>query len=531
VIDERPDRTNLRTHLRVLRRRKWIVIATVALAVLGAVIASLLQQPVYQASAEVVLRDDNLAGSLTGVADSTARPDPARAAETQARLASVPTVAARALAQAGISDRSPEDLLDRTDVSASTDADVLTFTVKDEDPERAMKLATALAHAYIAYRQEVDTAAIHTALTEAQARLDQLERLGQQDSAIYSSLVDKVELLQTLEALQTSNAFLSQPADEAVKVSPKPARNALLALVLGGLLGVGLAFLAETLDTRVRSASEISAALRAPLLGRLPEPPRQAQADAQLVTLADPAGGQAEAFRVLRTNLEFVMLERAIRTVMVTSAVAEEGKSTTVANLAVAMARAGRHVVLVELDLRRPSLNRLFQLSSEPGLTDVALGRATLEHALTPVAVSGGTSPRWRPSRNGGGVPGLLEVLPPGPLPPDPGEFIATSALREILTSLAERADIVLVDAPPLLGIGDALLLTGRVDALVLVARLNAVQRPMLGELRRVLDGSPAVLLGFALAGAELEEEYYGTDSYYYAYSRAEEHERTVGAS
>jgi tyrosine-protein kinase len=530
VIDERADRTTLRTHLRVLRRRKWIVIATVGLAVLGAVIASVVQHAVYQASAEVVLRYDNLAGSLTGVDDSTLRQDPARAAETQARLASVPAVAERALTEAGVADRSAEQLLDQTDISASADADVLTFTVEDGDPDRASKLATALARAYIAYRQEVDTAAIHRALGEAQARLDQLEGLGQQDSAIYSSLADKVELLQTLEALQTSNAFLSKPAEEAAKVSPKPVRNALLALVLGALLGTGLAFLAETLDTRVRSATEISAALRAPLLGRLPEPPRLVSGDDQLVTIADSAGGQAEAFRVLRTNLEFVMLERAIRTVMVTSAVAEEGKSTTVANLAVAMARAGRHVVLVDLDLRRPSLSRLFQLSSEPGLTDVALGRAALEDALTPVVVSGGTGSSWRPSRNGGGVPGVLEVLPPGPLPPDPGEFIATSALREILASLAERADIVLVDAPPLLGIGDALVLSGKVDALVLVARLNAVQRPMLVELRRVLDSSPAVLLGFALAGAELEEEYYGTDAYY-AYSRAEQHERTVGAS
>src|SRR5205814_1509032 len=135
----------------------------------------------------------------------------------------------------------------------------------------------------------------------------------------------------------------------------------------------------EALDTRVRSAEEVVERLELPLLARLPEPPRKLRADNRLAMLAEPTGVQAEAFRMLRTNLEFSALGKEIRTIMVTSSVEQEGKSTTVANLAIALARAGQRVVLVDLDLRRPFIDRFFDLDDHAGLTQVAIGHATLE--------------------------------------------------------------------------------------------------------------------------------------------------------
>jgi non-specific protein-tyrosine kinase len=231
-----------------------------------------------------------------------------------------------------------------------------------------------------------------------------------------------------------------------------------------------------------------------------------------LVMLEDPNSPEAEAFRVLRTNIEFINLERGARSIMVTSAVAGEGKSTTIANLGVALALGGRHVVLIDLDLRRPSLHRFFGLNGRPGVTHVALGRARLEEALV-------TIPILTTATNGNGAlpeaatgerrrAGSLRVLGSGALPPDPGEFAASGRLRELLRNLAESSDVVLVDAPPLLSVGDALAASGAVDALVLVSRLEKLRRPVLDELKRVLDRCPAPALGFVVTGADADRVY-----------------------
>lgn len=499
----------------------WVILLVLAIAPAASVYLSLRQTAVYESSAEVLLRYENLAGALTGVYDPSFRQDPARIAETQARLASTPAVAERALADSGLTAMTADEILDSTTVSASPDADLLTFSVRAHSPAVAEKLATAYARAYTLYRQELDTGAIVRARQEAEQRIAQLKTDGQEDSTLYQSLVDKAELLSTAETLQTQNAYVIRTADPAGQVEPKPLRNGLLAAALGLVLGVGLAFLWETLDTRVRSAEEIHSHLVLPLLGRLPAPPRRTRNKNRLVALGEPAGAHSEAFRRLRTNLEFVNLDRNVRSIMVTSAVTGEGKSTTVANLAVTLARSGHRVVLVDLDLRQPFLHRFFDLDQEPGLTDAVLGHVDLEEVVVKIALSGR---RLEPSSPTNGkapdpVEGLLEVLPAGPIPPDPGEFVTTAALASVLDRLRRRADILLIDTPPLLSVGDAHALSARVDGLLLVTRLNTLRRPMLGELHRILAASPAVKLGFVLAGAE-HEEGYGGDYYYSARPR-----------
>jgi receptor protein-tyrosine kinase len=285
------------------------------------------------------------------------------------------------------------------------------------------------------------------------------------------------------------------------------------------VLGAGLAFLVDTLDTRVRSASEIGGRLNLPLLARIPSPPRKLAREDRLVMLANPTGSQAEAFRMLRTNLDFAQLDSEARTLLVTSAVEKEGKSTTAANLAVALVRAGRRVALVDLDLRRPYLERFFQLPTTPGITDVALGRTQLAEALQRIDLGtglGSARSLANGQENGRGEQGVLDVLTSGPIPPDPGEFVGTRRLEQILAELRRDYELVLLDSPPLLRVGDAMTLSTRADGVVVVTRLNLVRRPMLGELKRLLAAAQAPVLGFVVTGADAGKR---DDAYGYGYS------------
>jgi Mrp family chromosome partitioning ATPase len=414
---------------------------------------------------------------------------------------------------------SADAFLARSSVSAGTNNDLLTFTVTNHEPWLARRLVDVYARQYTIYRRQLDTAAIQTALRNVNARVKEIARSGGRHSALYASLVDRQQTLATMEALQTANATVVKQADSASQVQPKPRRNGILGLVLGIVLGIGLAFLWEALDTRVRTAQEIGEKLGGlPLLARLPAPNRKLRGTDRLVMAEEPTGIQAEAFRMLRTNLDFVTLGREAKTIMVTSAVEQEGKSTTIANLALALARAGQRVVLVDLDLRRPYIHKFFSLQG-PGITQVALGHVSLAQALAPVAIM---DPQSAGDGNGNGksrgvVRGVLEVLPTGPIPPDPGEFVGTAVLTEILEELRERADIVLIDAPPTLSVGDAMTLSAKVDGVLVVTRMKIVRRQMLAEFGRLLAGAPTPVLGFIVTGAN-EEEGYGSAYYGYGY-------------
>jgi succinoglycan biosynthesis transport protein ExoP len=506
--------SSLRDYLHVIRRRKWVIALAVVVVPAAALAISYQQQHRYRATAEVLLSQQNLASSLTGIQNQVLQQSADRSAATQAELAATPTVAKRTLEATGLAgSRTPGQLLASSSVSAQANADLLDFHVTDPGPTVAAQLANEYARQYTIYRRELDTGAIVAARKEVEQRIAELEAAGNQKSALYASLVEKDQQLRTLETLQTSNASVVKKASGAAQVQPKPTRNAVLGLMLGLVLGLGLAFLREALDTKVRGAEGITHRLGLPLLGRLAQPPRGLRANNELVTLAEPHGVHAEAFRMLRTNLEFVNLERGARSIMITSAVQAEGKTTTVSNLAVTLARAGRHVLLVDLDLRRPYIDQFFDLTGHPGLTEVVLGHVDLEQAIVPVPLV--ALPKRSPSQNGGvRAAGLLEVVGAGPIPPDPGEYVSSAALGDVMNRLASRAEIMLIDAPPLLVVGDAMALSARIDAILVVTRLNVVRRPMLNEVKRALDGSLAPALGFVLTEAELDETY----GYGYAY-------------
>jgi tyrosine-protein kinase len=527
----------LRHYASVVRRRKWIILQALVIVPCLAVAYSLHQQRLYQANAKVLLSTQSLSNTLTGTQSLGVQVQAGYLAQTQAQVAEVSAVARHTLKALHL-DRSVQYFKSHSAVSANPNAEILTFSVVDHHAPLAAREATEYATQYILYARKLATASLQQARRGVDKQLAQLVKQKKTVGTLYLDLSNRDQQLATMEALQGAPASLIQAAGKTVQVQPKTARNAVLGVLLGIVFGLGLAFLREALDTRVRTAQEISERLGLPLLARLPEPGRRLQRDEQLAMVADPRGVAAEAYRMLRTNLEFVRLDHDVRTIMITSAVTQEGKSTTAANLAVALARAGQQVALVDLDLRRPFIHRFFDLA-QPGLTHVAIGQATLEDALrrvpvsdsdtaalassnghsastnghTPVETNGHGPGPWEALLSARG--GSLDVLTSGPLPPNVGEFVGSEKLAEILRDLRSRFETVIIDTPPTLQVGDASAMSSMVDAVVVIARMNIVRRAMLRELRRQLDAWPAHKLGFVVADAQEEEEGYG---YGYAY-------------
>jgi polysaccharide biosynthesis transport protein len=499
--------SSLNDYLALVRRRKWIILQAVVLIPALAVVLSLQQEPVYESSAEVYLSRQNLAAPLAGLPDQTAFQDPVRFGQTQADLARAPELLERTVEAAG-APLTPGQLLADSGVRPKGDADFLVFTVRSGERALATELANVYAREFTLYRRDFDTQVLRGARVQLGERIQELEAGGLgPESDLYTSLVDREQQLRTFEALQTSNTYVVRPASGANQIEPRPQRNGVLGLLLGLVLGHGLAFLWNALDRRVRSEKEIERALGIPLAARLPAPSRQLRRSGSLAMLAEPSGRDAEMYRTLRTSFEFLSLGSPMQTIMVTSAAEGEGKSTTIANLAVAFARTGRRTVLVDLDLRRPALARLLDLPQRPGITDVVLGHVPLESALRRIPLTGESPVRAR-GNGGRAVAGFLEVLPSGTIPPDPGDLVRTAALAEVLDRLKARADVIVVDAPPLLAVGDTLALSSQVDGLLVVTSFPRVTRPILSELARLLAMSSARPIGFVMTGTRRAQTY-----------------------
>lgn len=219
----------------------------------------------------------------------------------------------------------------------------------------------------------------------------------------------------------------------------------------------------------------------------MPEDERQ-----KLVTLSDPRSPAAEAYRSLRTNLEFSSLDEPLRTMVVTSPAPEAGKSTTLANLAVTLAQAGRQVILVDCDLRRPSLHEIFGISNSTGLTSVILDDTTSALPLRETGVAG------------------LRLLTSGPLPPNPAELLGSRRMADLIRSLCEQADMVLFDAPPVIAVTDAAILASQVDGVLLVLKAGVTRREHAQRARAALDKVNARLVGTVLNNVKLDTSLYG---------------------
>ena len=489
--------TTLADYVAILRRHMWLIILPAVIAGLVAYVSAKRQTVSYRAAAVVLV--NRSAGVVSGI---TAGQDPAtgdsvRFLNTQASIARTPRLVTRVVATAGVPGMTPDKLLRSSSVSPATDADLLTVSVSARNAADAVTLANAYASEFSQYKTQLDTAQIDDALSILRARTDSLAKAGQTNSTDYQALTQYQAQLETIRGLGANITRVLQPAQRASATGARPLRDLVLGALIGAFVGIALAFLVDSLDQRVRKEEEVEAVLSLPLLGRVPRPPRRSRGERGLVMLSEPTSAQAEAFRRLRTRLELVNRDRRAATIMFTSAAQGEGKSTTVANLAIAFARAGRRVALVDLDLRRPSLHSLFQVDGDRGIADVVVNDLGLRSALQQIAL---------PSSADSGdahtdVQGALYLLPCGTVPALESEVLESAGLSAALEELDEMFDLVLIDAPPFLT-GDAMSLSTKVDAIVVIAKLG-LRRPLLKELASELLNAPAPRFGLVLTGVE----------------------------
>jgi len=377
----------------------------------------------------------------------------------------------------------------------------------------------------------------HQTLPEVALEMARVQRDVKVNEDLFGLLKTRYQEVQIRERERIEEVRIELPATEPTAPSnPTDLGTKLLAgLAVGLLLGLVLAFTVESLDTSIGTIEDVESFLAVPVMGLIPDigpndlaipgaPEGRQEAQPFLITLQNPSSTIAEAYRSLRTNLDFVALERQIKTIVVTSASRTEGKSTTAVNLAVTMAQMGRKTLLVETDLRKPFLHFAFGIPKEPGLaeailgnqpwtavvrtvTDLMLGRLGLDQIV--------------------GAPNIdkLHLITSGSPPSNPAEFLNSQRMTELIAAFREQFDIVIFDCAPVLPVTDAAILASKTDGTLLVHRVGTVARAALRRSKTLLENVHGRVLGIVLTGlkAEISPDFEELEYYRYGYGEAAE--------
>jgi capsular exopolysaccharide synthesis family protein len=489
--------SDLRTLLRVLRRRSPLIVLCLVGAVAAGLIVSLTQEKQYSAEASLLFRDPGFDQRLFGSSSFQPSQDPTREAATNVRLASLDVVADRTAK--GIGGLDGDDVSRMVDVESDGESDVVAITATDHDPELAAKVANSFARNYIDFRREADQAKVENAQNLVESEYEQLapaEKSGEEGR----SLQQQISRLKTLQALQTGNAELVQTASPPTSPSsPKPVRNTLLAGFLGLLLGLGLALLYESIDRRLKDPTELEESFELPILGAVPKSGALSY-DAGEQQLAKMPFHEAEAFRMIRTRLRYFNVDRDLDSLLITSASPSDGKTTVAFHLARTAAEAGTKTLLVEADLHEGTLAGEYGFQPLPGLAEVLTHQASANNVIQQVVVSDRT--------NGSGEARTLDVIVGGATPPNPLELLESQEMARLLEQLFATYDLVILDTPPAGVLADAIPLMRIVRGVILVGQLGKTTRDEATHVRQQLAALDAPLLGVVINKAQKASGY-----------------------
>lgn len=469
----------LRDYLVIIRFRKWVVIQAIIVVMLASVAVSFLQPKMYQGEVQILISEKDTGAAIFGTVLPELSAQPERAMQTQVQMIKLRPVAEATIKELGL-EQSPDALLKRITATAIGQTNLVKVTVTDEDPKRAALIANTLGKQYANAARDAQRESLSAAADEVQRRLDdaksEILSLGKKiaDSGkteelstelqiatdTYSTLAEKLEQLRINEQLETGPARIVSPAVvNSRQVAPRPLRNAGLGFAVGLVFGLGMAFLNEYLDNTIKSTEEAEKIYGAPVLGTVPADKFEKGQKRRLAIVQAPGSSTAEAYRVLRNSLDFINFQHDLKTMLVTSAAPGEGKSTVASNLAAALAQAGKKVVLVSVDFRRPTTDQFFNVNNMIGLSDVLLGTHSLKAALQ------------RPGDD------QLLILTAGKMPPNPSELLGSAKMEEVVKSLEEWGDWVIIDSPPLLAVADPAAVARWADGVLMVTQAGSSTR------------------------------------------------------
>lgn len=522
---------NIQDYLRPVLLRKWWILAALVLATAGTFLYSASRPDEYSATASLYLQTQLSSSPLSS---ASSMPPTDRNAANQAELVTSRDVLESAAARIGHGTRY-ETVAAGVQASATDGSDFIRVTGTSSDPKLAARIANATSREFVNARADRLRADIQEAIGTTRASLNSLPADLDRDDPRFArqqALSNRLSQLRDLLALPTNDIRITSFANEPSSPSaPRPLRDALFALILALVAALGLTFALDRFDRRIKTVDAAAEAFGLPLLAVIPEMGEPAPTDDDRAALS---GSAREAFRGLLTNLRLVSLDRPATTIMVTSAVAGEGKSTTVRNMAIAYREWGLRVAIVEMDLRRPSLAGMLNVESDGGLLELLSGERSFEESFTPVPVKADglqtlaaiESRVVNGNGNGNGHAAPEKVLtegvfllPAGARPSNPEAVLATKQVQTVLARLADEFDVVLVDTAPLLAVTDGIPIARLVDGVVVVTRVGYTTRDQAHQLADQLGRIPgANVFGLVANGLNKRESRYGTYGYYGRY-------------
>ncbi len=506
---------DLKVYARIIWHWCWLLILCTVMAGASAYVVSIFSMPVYQASTTLLVNQarDPTTTDMTGLMTSE------RIAQTYAQLLKRDTLMAEVAGQLKIDPIVFDQALTSINVTPVRDTQLIRIDVEGTSPQLVAAVAYTLPLVFIGEINVVQSDRFAAAKKSLQDRLQDVDNQIQQTQVAIDKIGDShtaaegaelgrlrdqlaraqsryASLSQNLETINLTEvqsgdriAVVEPPKVPEAPIRPRVLINTLLAAIVGAMLALGIVFLIEYLDDRIKTPQDLYNVIDIPLLGTIgriklkrTQNKQLSALEQSLITILEPRHPTTEAYRGLRTNLQFSRIDDALDSLLITSASPDEGKTTTAANLAVVMAQSGRSVILVDADLRKPRQHVFFNLSQSPGLTEALIaGDLASANYVRPTPVPN------------------LSVLTSGKIPPNPAELLGSHRMQQLIEQLHTQADLIIFDAPPVLAVTDAQVLASQVKGVLLVIDSEQTRRAGLARAAEALLRANARLLGAVL--------------------------------
>jgi len=526
----------LRQYWELLKKWLWLILLTTVIAALTTFFISSRQTPIYRATSRLLVSQGVNNNRASQYADILAAE---RLSSTYAQMLKARPTLKAAIKKAGLEDTiTVDDLKGAISVQPVRDTQLIDIAVEYKVRSIAAKMANALPDAFVEFVNEQQTARFKESKQALQQQLQLLDQENQSTEAAlqelasqtgvdvnarrslledrltqyrssYSNVLAQLENIRLYEANALDTVTVVEPATIPDRpVRPRVLMNTLLAAIIGGMIGLGAAFLIEYLDDTVKSPDDITRIANLSTLGIIARTKNE-EGSSNIMTLEAPRSPVAEAYRTIRTAIQFAGVDKPMRTLVVTSAGPSEGKSTTVANLAVVMAQTGKRTILVDADLRKPTQHKRWSIPNTTGLTGALLMdeiEDDLDYLLSPTPVDN------------------LWVMTSGQLPHNPSELLGSHKLKQLIERLLQDYDILLFDSPPALAVTDPVVLGREMDGVIIVIDAGTTREPALAHIVSEMQRVQAHIVGVVLNRFRRRSD---SGYYYYYYNRYYQEDNT----